>query len=179
MFKLSKYFTKGKGNDKISKQEKTQVELVAIYEQTYGYDFQRLIPRLKKMFPMKMVEVTKVKHAIYILNIMRHEPWLVWIARLYVALPLPDGWERIENQNSDPEQRDLYQNWFTKQIVEVRPCYGYISRLIEEARKNKLAAQKVGRIWMINQDHIFEDGFGRVFTVDNAKMFQNQVDDEL
>ena len=32
---------------------------------------------------------------------------------------------------------------------------------------------------MVGQDHVFEDGFGRVYTVENSKIFENQVDSVL
>lgn len=179
MYKLSKYFTKGQHGNKVFKQEKIHLELKAIYENAFSYDFPQLISKLKNMMPMKMVDVYEVKKALYILNITKDQPYLVWIARLYVALPFPDGWERIENDLYDSEHRDVYQNWFTKMKIYVRPCYSYIVKLIEEAKRNREESYKTARIWMVKKDHIFEDGFGRILVVSNARLFENELSKKL
>ena len=72
MYKLSKYFSKGNGRNKIFKQERVHLELKSIYESAYGYELPALIPKLKKMMPMKMVDVYEVMKALYVLNITKH-----------------------------------------------------------------------------------------------------------
>ena len=179
LYKLSKYFTKGNRQDKVQKQEVTHQELKRIYKGTYGYDIGNLILKLKNMIPMKVVDIYKVMQALYLLNITKYEPYLVWIARLYICLPLPDGWERVENLNEDKDNPDIYENWFTKISINVRPCYSYIVKLIEAAKRNRELSEKMAKIWMINQDHIFEDGFYRIYVVENNRLFQSELQKKL
>ena len=53
---------------------------------------------------------------------------------MYIALPLPDGWERKEAEGKETDNKDIYMNWFTKLKINVKPCYSYIVKLIEEAK---------------------------------------------
>ena len=87
------------------------IGLLKIYETTYGYDLKKLKKRIRKMRPMKTVNHLLVSKALGLLNIMPYQPEYVWIARLYVCLPLPDGWEADEKTTSEIDTyRQIYSN---------------------------------------------------------------------
>lgn len=174
LFKLSKYFSKGKRSNLVVRYEEMIENLTKIYEELYSYDFDNLKLKLKKMMPMKFCGIEETKEAIKLFNIREIEPELVWVARFYVSLPLPPDWEigipKVEEKGRIP----IYKNWFNNMKIEVKPCYFYIRNLIQICKKNREKTRKISRIWMVGNDHIFEDGFSRIHAVENFKLFEDK-----
>lgn len=109
----------------------------------------------------------EVRLALQTLNIMSHQVKYVWIARLYACLPIPEGWSRTESEYNT----DTYINMFTKEKTYVRPCYQYIINLLEFMKQENPNYDRIWKIWMMDNDHIFEDGFGRIIVVPNDSLF--------
>ena len=82
-------------------------------------------------------------------------------------LPLPDGWERVE-----PEfDTEVYQNSLTGEKLQIKPCYYYLIRLLEIIKTDP-EFDRIWKVWMLDANHIFEDGFGRIIVVSNASLFR-------
>lgn len=147
--------------------------LMKIYENIYGYDFDVIRYRLKRLKPMKTVSISDVRHALQTLNIVESQKKYVWLARFYVVLPLPEGWDKTE-----PEfNTDTYMHIHTGEKVFVKPCYYYIVRLLE-LLKTDPNYDRIWKIWMVKDEnqvdhHVFEDGFERIMLVSNENLFDS------
>ena len=171
LYKISKYFKLGNDKNYVTVQEDLKKELKRVYQNLYGYKISSLIRKLKKLKPMSHISLIRTKSAIKTLNIRIHEYYLVWVARLYCCLPFPDGWEEMDSGDGN----EMYKNWHTGLRLPVRPCYYYALELLRKCRKNKAGAKNIARIWLINgSNHVFEDGFNRIFVVENAKLFEDE-----
>jgi len=167
MYQIGKFMIKGEDETRITKQEHLIANLISIYQQTYGYDLDSLKRELTRMRPLKAVNHLDVSRALNILNIMPDQAFLVWIARFYVSLPLPEGWE----EKDDNTQEECFMNIYTYEMIKVRPCFYYIVRLISEAKNKGDLSEKIGRTWMIDKKHVFEDTFSRPYSISNEHLF--------
>lgn len=178
LYKLSKYFTKGKRSNMVVRQENMNDNLCSLYEELNGYDLGVIKSKLKKMMPMKYCDIEETRAALNLLKIHKNEPELVWIARFYVALPLPADWEPdIPTEGED--NTVVYKNWFNNMRIRVKPCFFYINKLINFCKNNRKKAEPIARIWMVKNDHIFEDGFGRIHVITNNKLFETDLERKL
>lgn len=110
--------------------------------------------------------ISDVRQALQTLNIVESQSKLVWVARFYVILPLPDGWQR-----APPEyDTDCFMNSITKEKLNVKPCYYYIIRLLQIVKKHP-DRDRLWNIWMAEGDHIFEDGFEKLMLISNENLF--------
>lgn len=113
--------------------------------------------------------MSDVRHAIQTLNIVPSQMKFVWIARFYSILPLPDGWERTEPEYNT----DTFIHMETGEKLYVKPCYYYISKLLEILKANP-DYERIYSIWMVeNNMHVFEDGFEKVYLVSNNDLFNH------
>lgn len=113
--------------------------------------------------------MSDLRHALQTLNIVASQMKFVWIARLYAILPLPEGWERTEPEYNT----DTYMHVETGEKLYVKPCFYYISNLLEILKANP-DYQRIYKIWMVEDDiHVFEDGFGKIYLVTNNDLFNH------
>ena len=153
--------------------ERLKPKLESIYSKNYGYDLNKLKRKLKKMLPMKLASIPLTKKAIKLYNILPSQWYLIWVARFYLTLPIPSDWEEIDCDPSDLNKTEKYKNWFTNTIISVRPCYFYVNKLMEKAKRDLEGAKRIARIWMVGNEHVFEDGFQRVIMMKNFMLFED------
>lgn len=183
LYNIGRFFSLGKKRNQVTLREDLIRELTEIYQKSYGYNILKLMKKLKSMKPMSNVSFEEIRDVLDLLNICKSEYYLVWIARFYIALPLPDGWERsLENDNRDGENHSysVYKNWITKDKIRVRPSYFYILKLLDIAKEEVEISKQIARVWMIDGlNHVFEDGFSRIYVVENHKLFEKVIDKTL
>lgn len=131
IFKISQFFKKGDKESVVEKQEKLAITLLEVYQKSYSFDLATVRKKIKKMRPMRTVSYKKTADCFSLLKIMKFQPSLVWISRLYNCLPPPEGWELNEDVKEDIE---AYKQVYTNEKLNVRPCYYYIIKLIEAAK---------------------------------------------
>ena len=166
LYKITSKIKTGIEQNIIKDIENLKNTLIKLYEASYGYDLELLRSRLKKMKSMKTVAVQEVRHGLQTLNIIESQAKYVWLARFYAILPLPDGWERTE-----PEfNTDVYLNTLTGEKLHIKPCYYYIIKLLERIKTDP-DFDRIWKIWMLDANHVFEDGFGRIMLVSNSTLF--------
>lgn len=170
--------TFGKKKNHVFLREQLSLDLLKIYEDSYSYDFDILLKQLKQMKPMKTASYDETVDALTLFPIHQKEYYLVWIVRLYVSLPLPDYWEK-RLEKSDSGTSVVYMNWNTKNKIKVRPCFFYILKLLDYAKMDKESVEQskmIARVWMVEGlNHVFEDGFSRIYVVENEKLFRKTL----
>lgn len=121
---------------------------------------------------MTKLQVSDLRHALQTLNIVPNQMKYVWLARFYVILPLPDGWERTEPEYNT----DTYIHAQTGEKIYVKPCYYYISKVLEILKMNP-EYDRIYRAWMKEVEgvlyHVFENGLGKSYLVTNNDLFNH------
>lgn len=175
IYQIGRYFTHGEKEDEFDKQENLNRRMEATFSNIYGLDLKIIRDKVKNMRPMRLVDHFDLTRVLKYLRIMETHPELVWIGRLYLSLPIPEEW--ILHEESQTSNVEAYKHINTSEILFVRPCYFYIIRILEIAKNNKPMAEGIAKMWIVNKEHIFEDGFGRIFSLGNKELFHLGEDD--
>lgn len=102
-------------------------------------------------------------------NMTHYDSHLFWLPRMYLALPLPEGWREIQSF----DEGKWYYSAKRGKKIGVRPCFRYVSNMVSKMKRfyqenrHKLVYQKnIGT-------HYFRDKFGREYRMDMLKMMKD------
>lgn len=152
----------------------------AYYEQTYGEVIKSVPPSVASLKDFREIRPDSILSAMSFLGIQIHETKLMFLARLFLTLPLPPFWKE-QMPRSEPPQ---YFNILTLERLSIHPSYYYIIQCIQKWRKrvlneqlglvmssNNESGQDVGGGWgadeqISNAVFTFTDKLGREYTMD-------------
>lgn len=133
---------------------------------SFSWDFDEVtFGRVIQLDLWNNVDPVSVAGAIQFLGIPLEKPRLFWLAKLYLALPLPPGFEVLTSSN---DYQSIYLNTNSFQKLRVKPCHLYIKDIL---RRGIVEVSKLEKFEKIIRD---KDERDRLLAIDHSKMVFNR-----
>ena len=111
----------------------------------------------------------EVVNAIVFLKLAQLDPSLFWIARAYLALPLPEGWSCIHVDNV---RGRVWHNYLLGLTICQHPGWFYILHLVQISLENTPCRFSEGKQQKVM---LFEDILGRSCDIDIGELVYNKL----